>query len=295
MQSILRRTNKQVVKRNIVIEGVKPPSAILEEANAEILDKIKELEQEIWRDEGTYKAVAQAKHERKLKKGVSANTADTYKRIISSNQQNLSLDTKGFKSKIEKLEAKKKNYNDEIDAKIEKLEAAKKTYSESVDIDIQHLESRIEKLEAKSQMTIEYHEQLLLKCYEEQPLDISYPPSHYKKIDELKELKAECEARKTRILHMTIAELSEAVPDETPDEIKLKKIRMQARREAAEENAREAERLYRLECEEALRKRSERPDLEALELQQDEEERERQEWLKDLDPDTPLPPLQINL
>ena len=70
---------------------------------------------------------------------------------------------------------------------------------------------------------------------------------------------------------------------------------MQARREAAEENAREAERLYRLECEEALRKRSERPDLEALELQQDEEERERQEWLKDLDPDTPLPPLQINL
>ena len=214
--------------------------------------KEKQLFEMVEKDEKSYGTVAQSKFERKLKQGASGQIAQKHEMDLKSSVNKKETKISSIKDKIKTLEAQKQA----IDARIEKLEN-----------DITGEEKAIE-------MTQDYFRPLIERCYEEKPLDIAYPPSYYKKKQELKDCQSEIFTLKANILAMKAANFDKKPQMDKWDkkEQELQKLREQSKREfiAAEKervaNEEEANRLI-LEQKKSEREARERRDEERWEQQ----------------------------
>jgi len=173
--------------------------------------KEKQLIEIIEKDEKSYGSAAQSKFERRLKQGASGQIAQKHEMDLKSSVNKKETKILCIKEKIKALEAQKQA----IDAKIEKLEN-----------DITGEERAIE-------ITQEYFRPLIERCYEEKSLDIAYPPSYYKKKQELKDCQSEITTLKANILAMKAANFDKKPQLDKWDkaELELQKLREQSRRE----------------------------------------------------------------
>jgi hypothetical protein len=214
MLPVISKLNQQAIRNQDKINrklGLQESEvSIMEQAIQNMEVREKQLSQQVERDAESFRDVAKSKLERKLKNGVSSNMTSK-----------LELD---FKSSISKKEARityLRNKIEELEAKITVEEEAIKT-SES------------------------YFRPLIDRCYEERPLDVVYPTSHFKKVQELKDLQTSIEMNKKLVLVMKAAEYDGKSKDKYDImEEELARAREQSKREGRqrelEEKAKEEE------------------------------------------------------
>jgi len=235
MQSIIAETTKALNKSNAKFNktyGVVPDEiGIIQEALARLETMAATLKDEVSKDEATYLNVAKSKVERKLKLGTSAQLATKHQSSVELQEAKFESGYQAIKNKIEKMEAKKEALIKDIDQKIEMLE------------------NDLKRLESSSTGTINYYKQLVERCYEEVPVDVSYPPSHYKKKERLAEILSQIEGSKKSIMVMKAAHYDSAPKIDTAAEEKLARLREAAERQDREllESARQREREQELE------------------------------------------------
>jgi len=218
---LLLKQQAKASKNELAINDIQ----VLETGVKQLKHQKKMLESEIEREEETYARVAQSKVERKLRLGVSEHLALKYKSTIEITNQKLDNRKAELNAKIAKLEEKKRAFNLEIEASIEKLE------------------KDIELAESRAQGTLDYHNPLLDRCYEEIKPDVTLPPSHYKKKEQLNSVNRGIETATANLLRIKAA-MFDAGPQEDPIDAQMKKAREKAFREAQyeEEVAKEKER-----------------------------------------------------
>ena len=171
------------VKKCIKAQGNEQDAVtIIQEATDILKEQVKQLEQEIRTDEGTYMAVAQDKASKKLKSGVEARTVNSY-------QSQVSIALAKRDQKIESIEAKK-----------EKLEREKEHFIAMCNAKIEKLDKDIEATKTTSQGTLDYFQPLLERCYEIVPVLPSFPPNHFKKEELLKQMKSTITTNEMNIL-----------------------------------------------------------------------------------------------
>lgn len=217
-----QKTNKKHGLEDDAITTCEKVLSGLEIKEKQLIDQVDVYEQ-------SYSTVAQSKFEKKLKQGVSGQLAQKHEMDMKSSVSKKETKISCIKEKIKALETQKEAFIKAIDAKIEKLEN-----------DVSGEEKAID-------MTQEYFRPLIERCYEERPLDITYPPSYYKKKQELKDCQSEMLTLKANILAMKAANF-----DKKPQldkwqilEKEHQKLREQSRREflaqQKEEQAKEEE------------------------------------------------------
>lgn len=264
MQSLIskahRDVQRQAVKSNKKNGVEQSDIKTIEETIVELKIMSKELQIEVEKDEGTYLEVAKSKVERRLKAGVTAQLASKHENTLEIIRQKLENKKEEIQNKIEKQELKKKTTLEDIDARIESLEQdikrlreKKEAVSNEHDFKIEKLEKDYKLEETQTESSIKYFQPLIDRCYEEVPLDVSYPPSHYKKKEKLRDILQSIEAKEKHLLIMKAAEWENA-PKADPVEEKLKILREQSRKEA-KELAQEAERRERDQMLEEARQR----------------------------------------
>jgi len=220
---------------------------ILQNAVNEMQVKEKALANQLERDEISYSHIAKSKLERKLKQGVTAQQANKLESDMKSSCSKKEQKIETLKQKIKQHEINKETSIKEIDAKIERLESQKLTIISLVDAKIEGLEGAINSEEELLQRSENYFRPLIDRCYEEKPLDVVFPPSHFKKVQELKDLRSSIDTGKSNILVMKAAEFEDMQVNDKweKEEIRLTKLREQSRREflerEQEEKAREEE------------------------------------------------------
>lgn len=171
-----QKTNKKLGLEDDAITTLEKILSGLEIKQSQLIEVIE-------KDEKSYGIVAQSKIERKLKLGASGQLVQKHEMDMKSSINKKETKISSLKEKIKALEAQKQA----IDARIEKLEN-----------DITGEERAID-------MTQEYFRPLIERCYEERPLDITYPPSYYKKKQELDSCQLEISSVKSNILAMKAA------------------------------------------------------------------------------------------
>ena len=188
--------------------------SIMEQAIQGMEAREKQLSEQVERDNQTFKELAKSKLERKLKNGVTSQTANK-------------LET-DFKSSISKKEARVEFLRN----KIEELEYQKETFLKTIDKKVEALEANIKREEEAIKVSEDYFRPKIDRCYEEIPLDVVYPTSHYKRLQELKDLQNSIESNKRLVLVMKAAEY-DGKPKDKWDirEEELAKMREQSKRE----------------------------------------------------------------
>jgi hypothetical protein len=236
MQSLIVKTAKKgfVQKAKIAKKQGEEDDevVVLQSAVDELKVQKLALEEEIMNEEKMYEATAKSKVERKLKNGVTLKTAE-------KNQNQILLTKQKFENKKE-----------EIQDKIKKLEVKKEAYIAEVDAAIRKLENDIERAESKTEGTISYYQPLVDRCYEEVPLDIAYPPSHFKKKAQLETLVHDIASQEHNILIMKASTYN--TPKVSAAEEQRKKLQAAARLEDARMLAEEEERRKELDRAAAL-------------------------------------------
>ena len=146
---------------------------VLEEEELVTLEKQVALEQK------SSIAYAAAKQERILKAGVSQSLLLQYQQQINTTNAKKDDEIAKLKVRLESLEEKHRLAIADYERKKEKLK------------------EEMACVEAKAKTTLNYFQPLVDKCYEPLPLDPSLPPSHYKKVERVKELKESIERKKS--------------------------------------------------------------------------------------------------
>jgi hypothetical protein len=252
----LADTNKQMAKRSILQEE-RPSHNLIKVQEGDVAE-LKKLEKEIEYMEETYKNVSNVKHERRLKSKASESTVAMYENIISLNESKMETSVNNLKLKIENAETQIKVAEETMRLKIEKLENDFKGQQDIWRNKILKMESDIKEAESKGESTIKYHRDQLLKCYEEVPVEVSYPPGYYKKKEEQKRIKSIVEFREKQILLCKMAELEEANSFETKkeEEVRLKREKVREEIYAQERMKKEVEEQERREREETFEARA---------------------------------------
>ena len=153
------------------------------------------LEKQIILEEKTSKAYAVAKQERTLKAGVSSSLLQQYQRQIDITTAKRDDEIRVLKDKIESLEERQQLANAEFERKKEKFKA------------------EITAAEARANTTLNYFTPLLERCYEPVPADPSLPPSYYKKVERVKELKESIAIKKSLLEKVKRAEARGVTPE----------------------------------------------------------------------------------
>ena len=269
MKSASKADDKKVKKGNIVSD-----IDVLETTCKTIETRIRELENDIESEENAYKMVASDKVERRIKAGVNQRTIDLTNQQIALQEQKKISTTSDLNNKIEKYKKEKQNDTELFNSRKEKLEKEKETkikaicelYDAKIEkidkdiklIEIEHdnriegIENKITNAEENINTTIKYYTNQLNRYYEEVPLVINYPPGHFKKIEEINQLKKSLEHQKHLIQVIKNAELEHLrtqLPEKTPDELALDKRRQIARQEALRDQQIADEKAYNAEVE----------------------------------------------
>lgn len=235
-----QKTNKKLGLEDDAITTLEKVLSVLE-------IKQKHLIEQVEKDEKSYGTVAQSKFERKLKQGASGQIVQKYEMDLKSSVTKKETKISSVKEKVKALEAQKDPFVRAIDAKIESLEAQKAQFVKIIDAKIEKLEHDITGEEKAIEMTQEYFRPLIERCYEEKPLDIAYPPSYYKKKQELQDCQSEIATLKANILAMKVANFDNRpqMDKHAKLELELQKLKDQSRREflaqQRENNAKEEE------------------------------------------------------
>ena len=215
---MLNKINQQAIRNQDKINrklGLQDSDvSIMEQAIQGMEAREKQLSEQVERDNQTFKELAKSKLERKLKNGVTSQTANK-------------LET-DFKSSISKKEARVEFLRN----KIEELEYQKETFLKTIDKKVEALEANIKREEEAIKVSEDYFRPKIDRCYEEIPLDVVYPTSHYKRLQELKDLQNSIESNKRLVLVMKAAEY-DGKPKDKWDirEEELAKMREQSKRE----------------------------------------------------------------
>ena len=218
MLPMLNKINQQAIRNQDKINrklGLQDSDvSIMEQAIQGMEAREKQLSEQVERDNQTFKELAKSKLERKLKNGVTSQTANK-------------LET-DFKSSISKKEARVEFLRN----KIEELEYQKETFLKTIDKKVEALEANIKREEEAIKVSEDYFRPKIDRCYEEIPLDVVYPTSHYKRLQELKDLQNSIESNKRLVLVMKAAEY-DGKPKDKWDirEEELAKMREQSKRE----------------------------------------------------------------
>ena len=229
---------KQTAKRNKTYGKVEDEFTILANVQEGVMANIKKLKEEIFMEEGMYARSAKDKVEKKLKKGMD-NEPDRISRILegleskkenTKNAQTIKIDT--WTSEIERKKT-------ETEAKIEKLQRDLEAFISERTTKINTIEKKIESDETTYDYGIKYHRDLLEKCYVDVPVVVTYPPSHFKKIETLSILEKQYAFRANQILQLKALSYDEIERSDPAEEMK-RKYREQARKED-QERLKEAE------------------------------------------------------
>jgi len=254
---MLNKINQQAIRNQDKINrklGLQDSEVyIMEQAIQGMEAREKQLSEQVERDDQTFKELAKSKLERKLKNGVTSQTANK-------------LET-DFKSSISKKEARVEFLRN----KIEELETQKETFLKTIDKKVEALEANIKREEEAIKVSEDYFRPKIDRCYEEIPLDVVYPTSHYKRLQELKDLQNSIESNKRLVLVIKAAEY-DGKPKDKWDirEEELAKMREQSKREGRqrelEEKAKEeAERQIAIAIKQKEREAREKADEERWE------------------------------
>jgi len=256
---MLNKINQQAIRNQDKINrklGLQDSEVyIMEQAIQGMEAREKQLSEQVERDDQTFKELAKSKLERKLKNGVTSQTANK-------------LET-DFKSSISKKEARVEFLRN----KIEELETQKETFLKTIDKKVEALEANIKREEEAIKVSEDYFRPKIDRCYEEIPLDVVYPTSHYKRLQELKDLQNSIESNKRLVLVMKAAEYDGKPKDKWEiREEELAKMREEAKREGRqrelEEKAKEeAERQIAIAIKQKEREAREKADEERWEKQ----------------------------
>lgn len=257
MLPMLNKINQQAIRNQDKINrklGLQDSEVyIMEQAIQGMEAREKQLSEQVERDDQTFKELAKSKLERKLKNGVTSQTANK-------------LET-DFKSSISKKEARVEFLRN----KIEELETQKETFLKTIDKKVEALEANIKREEEAIKVSEDYFRPKIDRCYEEIPLDVVYPTSHYKRLQELKDLQNSIESNKRLVLVIKAAEY-DGKPKDKWDirEEELAKMREQSKREGRqrelEEKAKEeAERQIAIAIKQKEREAREKADEERWE------------------------------
>jgi hypothetical protein len=227
----------------------------MEQAIQNMVMREKQLSEQVERDAESFKDIAKSKLERKLKNGVTAQTANK-----------LEVD---FKSSVSKKESRVEFLRN----KIEELEAQKEIFLKTLDKKIEALEANIKREEEAIKISEDYFRPKIDRCYEERPLDVVYPASHFKRVQELKDLQSSIEMNKKLVLVMKAAEY-DGKPKDKWDirEEELAKMREEAKKEGRqraleEKEKEEAERQIAIAIKQKEREARENADEERWEKQ----------------------------
>jgi len=289
MQAILAKTNKAILaqkvksaKNNIVEDNA---ITILENTVIQLEDARKALEEEIRLEEGMYKQVATTKLERRLKKGITAQTAASHKNIIDSATSKLDAKKEQIESKISDVEASSRAEIKKWEASIERVESDKASFISKCEAQIESFRAKIEESQSgakskvrkynadielqitKTQGTLDYYNPLLERCYEEEKPDVIFPPSHYKKKEKLQELELQIKTSNNSIMIMKASEFdNNQTAEERAEDAILKKRRQQAINEdrmlQAEADARDRERELEIYAQKRAEREQERKRVE---------------------------------
>ena len=281
--SIQKDLDKRNTKEIRVYANEQTPIEILEEALNTMKRDSKKLELEIITDEGTYGAVAKDKIDRKLKTGIDAKTANAHQSQITTAMSKRDSKIENLESKIEVIEKNEYALKEETQRKIDSLNSKLENQLVITQSKIKKLQSDIEVTRTETDNTIAHFQPLLDRCYETVPIVTVYPPSHFKKQEVLKQLQSSIKSAEHNILVMKAASYNDIKIDQQEEE--LKRRRILARQESAEELRKADEAQHREDCRLAeLKKDAYR----AEERARRERQQERDDILANMEPDEPL-------
>ena len=166
------------------------PSAsflIKEQINLEE-EELQSLEKQVSLEEKSSQAIATARTERKVKSGVSSSLLAQHQRQIDAANAKKESELSKIKNKVETLEERHRLATAEFERKKEVLENEKSL------------------VEAACEKTLNYFTPLVERCYEPLVVDPSLPPSYYKKVERVKELKASIATKKSLLEKVKRAE-----------------------------------------------------------------------------------------
>jgi len=211
----------------------------LENANKILTNEKKALESDIAAIESQYSNVAKAKLDRRLKSGADEQKLTKYQKQLDLTATKKDACEKAFNAKIEMIEDQKAGLDDQIELLVEayreKLKAKTKIQEQDLDAKIAALESKRDAELQKFDITSAYFQPLVDACYETQPqIDVVYPPSYYKKKEQLDKLTRQINTNEMLVNSMIRHAWKSAQEPESQEEITRRRLREQARREDME-------------------------------------------------------------
>ena len=207
----------------------------LENANKVLINEKKALESDIAAIESQYSNVAKAKLDRRLKSGADEQKLTKYQKQLDLTATKKDACEKAFNAKIEMIEEQKAGLDDQIELLVEayreKLKAKTKIQEQDLDAKIAALESKRDAELQKFDITSAYFQPLVDACYETQPqIDVVYPPSYYKKKEQLDKLIRQINTNEMLVNSMIRHAWKSAQEPESQEEITRRRLREQARR-----------------------------------------------------------------
>ena len=222
----------------------------------------------------TYNTVAKDKVERKLKLGVVQDQADRLKSAIDNARSKHNTQTNSKEDRVKMLETELQECTQSYDTKIRVLEQDLKTCTQKYETKIENLESekgrkekliqsKIDRLESNVK-DIQINEDVrqtrlnkeLDKCYSDPPIVPTFPPTHFKKKQQMKDLEGSIKRTTERIMNLQSAEIEDRdKAKHDASDAKLAMMRAQARLEGEQQNKESEARQYEMECQMAASKK----------------------------------------
>jgi len=220
----------------------------LQGANKVLSNEKKTLESEVAAIEAQYSNVAKAKLDRRLKSGADEKKlSDNQRKLDAASNKKESIEKK-YEDKIELLEDQKTRLDIEVEDKVNDyrmmLESKARRTKVELDTKISELKTKQTAELVQAESAKNYYGALVEACYEVQPrVDVVYPPSYYKKKEQLEKLTRQISTNEVLVNAMALDMVTRARQPESQDEIIRRRLREQARREDAEAliNAEEAQ------------------------------------------------------
>lgn len=256
MQSLLAKASKDLATqkaKHVKRQGEEQDDVvILEAAIADMKTKVIILEEEITKEEAMYTELAKSRVERKLKKGVNEGTLAKNQNIVNNANRILESADDIAEEKISALEHAKETKVAIIEAKIAKLEADKEGIIADIEKRITAIKRDAKEAKADANKTYLHFQRLVDKAYEDVPIDVAYPATHFRKKETLRMLKSDIESQERNILIMKAATYNSPKIDAASEArlkaramARLEDARLTAQAEEAQRNAEIAEALTR--------------------------------------------------
>ena len=232
-QTALDKVTAKAVKN-----GNTPTNDIVElqGANKVLSNEKKTLESDIAAIEAQYANVAKAKLDRRLKSGADEKKVSTYEKQLETTNARKEACEEAFEAKITKLEDKKTALDDQIEIQVEAYREKLKSKIKIQEIDIDNKIAALKTQKVvelkKFDITISHFQPLIDACYEIQPqADVVYPPSYYKKKEQLEKLTRQISTNEILVNAMALDMVTRAQMPETQEEAFKRRLKEQARRE----------------------------------------------------------------